>query len=203
MRVTILGANGKTGREVVKQALAAGHTVYGVVRREGGLRGSPNLHAVIGDATDTNVIVQASRGSDVIISALGTKSNKSTVITDAVKAVIAASKMTGCKRFILMSAFTVETERLTGPVKLMSGALKGMTDDKSTSENLLRNSPLDWTIVYPTRLTNQPKGSGLRVISETEKLGMKHTIARADVAAFMLGEAEKNAYLKKEVTISQ
>jgi uncharacterized protein YbjT (DUF2867 family) len=203
MKITVLGASGKTGTEIVAQALAIGHVVYAVSRHRDGFEDNPNLHVIVGDATDSSVIIQASEDSDAILCVLGTTSNKSTVITDAVKATIVASKSTGCKRFILMSSFTVEAKRLKGPVKMAGVVMKGMISDKVTSENHVRSSDLDWTLIYATRLTNQPKGSGVRALSDTEKLSLKNKIARADVAAFMLREAEQNAYIRREVTISQ
>lgn len=203
MKITVLGASGKTGAEVIKQAVTAGHIVYAVTRHGDGFEGSPNVHVIVGDATDPSIIIQASKDSDAILSVLGATSNKSTVMTDTTKAIIEASESTGHKRLILMSSFTVEATRLKGIVKMAGSVMKGMIGDKSTSENHLRSSDLNWTIVHATRLTNQPKGSGLRVLPETEKLSMKDKVARADVAAFMLQEAEQSAYIRKEVTISQ
>ena len=202
MKVTVLGANGKTGVEVVKQALAAGHTVNALVRSTPQSE-QKNLNVFIGDATDVKTVADASKGSDVIISTLGTNSNKSTLMTDAIAAVLVASKATGVRRFILMSSFAVHPDRLKGGAKLMMKILSGMTKDKTNSENMIRKSTLDWTIVYPTILTNQPKGSGLRVVSESEKIGMKNKIARADVAAWMVHEAEKNEFVRADVTLSK
>lgn len=202
MNVTVLGASGRTGREVTKQALAAGHTVNALIR-SGSLPTQENLHVFIGSATNANDIATASKGSNVIISALGTTSAKSTLMTDTVAAVIAASKVTGVKRLILMSSFVVEASRLKGATKLLSGMMmKGMIKDKAASEEMVRKSDLDWTIVYPTVLTNQPKGSDVRVVSENEKMGMMDKIARADVAVWMLTEAGNNAYIRAGVTIS-
>jgi uncharacterized protein YbjT (DUF2867 family) len=203
LNITVLGATGKTGIEVVRQALETGHRVVGLARKKDRLESKPNLTVVVGDATNPADIVKASQDSDVIISTLGSSSLKSTLMTDAVKAVIAASEITGRKRFILLSSFEVEKERLKGAAKVMSGVLKGVIDDKSASEDLARSSDLDWTILYATRLTEQSKGSGLRVVPETEKIGLSNKIARADVAAFMLEAAEHNAYVKSEVTIAQ
>jgi uncharacterized protein YbjT (DUF2867 family) len=203
LRITVLGATGKTGIEVVRQALEIGHSVVGLARKGGGLESNSNLTIVIGDATNPADIVKASKDSDVIISTLGSSSLKSTLMTDAVKAVIAASEITGRKRFILLSSFEVEKGRLKGAARVMSGVLKGVIDDKSASENLVRSSDLDWTILYATRLTEQSKGSGLRVVPETEKIGLSNKIARADVAAFMLEAAERNSYVRAEVTIAQ
>ena len=203
MKITVLGATGKTGVEVVKQALEAGHSVVGVVRSLDGLEGKPNLTFIVGDVTDPTVIAEASKDSDVIISTLGTTSMKSTLMADAVKAVITASGQTGCKRFILLSSFIVKPAHLKGVVRLAGGMMRGIIDDKSTSEDLIRTSGLDWTIVYAARLTTQPKGSGSRVLLEAEKIGLGAKIGRADVAAYMLAEAMNNAYVKAEITIAQ
>jgi putative NADH-flavin reductase len=202
MIITVLGARGRTGNEVVEQALAAGHKVNALIRN-GSLPEQKNLNVFIGDATDSMAIVNASNDSDVIVSTLGATSAKSTLMSDSVKAVIAASESTGVERFILMSSFVVQPNQLKSVTKLMTGMMGGMVSDKTNSEELVRKSNLDWTIVYPTVLTNQPKGSGLRVVPENEKVGMSNKIARADVAAWILKEAEANAYNKARVTISK
>ncbi len=203
MNITVLGASGKTGTELVKQSLAAGHNVNGLVRQEGRLEKRPHLNIIFGDATNASDIAEASKNSDVIVSALGDNSPKSTLMSNTVKAVIAASKDTGLKRFILMSTFGVGKNEFAGGMKLMAGMMKSMFKDKVTSETMLRQSSLDWTIVHPTVLTDQPEGSGLRVVPEAEKLSLKHKIARADVAAWILKEIENNAYVKADVTISK
>jgi uncharacterized protein YbjT (DUF2867 family) len=124
-------------------------------------------------------------------------------LTDAVTAVIEASKSTGVKRFILMSSFAVRKEQLSGGTKVMTGLLMGKAvKDKSASEELLRQSNLNWTIVYPTGLTNNEKGAQVRVVSSSEKVGMKNKIARADVAAWILDEAEASNHVKSEALIT-
>jgi uncharacterized protein YbjT (DUF2867 family) len=118
------------------------------------------------------------------------------------QAVVASSKTTGVKRVILMSSFVVETDKLQGLVKLMGSLGKKMINDKMTGEDILRTSGLDWTVVYATILTNDPKGSGVRVVPSGEKISMKNKIARADVAAWILDRIEKNEYIKADVTIT-
>jgi len=203
MQVTILGASGKTGMQVVDQALEAGYTVNALVRNPESLKEAANLYVFVGNATSIKDVTRASQGSNVIISTLGTNSTKSTLMTDTVNAVIAASNATGVKRFILMSSFGVSRNSLGGAMKLIGGVMKSMFKDKVNSEAILRASDLDWTIVHAAALNNQPKGSGLRVIPKTEKLNIKNKIARADVAAWMLKEAKENAYNKAETTISR
>ncbi len=53
MNLVVLGATGGTGRLVVEQALAAGHTVTALVRSPEKLTlRNPNLHVIAGQATD-------------------------------------------------------------------------------------------------------------------------------------------------------
>jgi putative NADH-flavin reductase len=201
MNITVLGASGKTGSEIVTQALEAGHSVNALVRRENALQAQKNLNIIVGDVTKEQDVVKASKGTNVIVSALGAMSGS--LMTDAVTTVIAASNTTGVKRFILMSSFAVRKGQLSGGTKFMTGlVMKKAVSDKATSEDLLRNSDLDWTIVYPTGLTNDAKGANVRVVDSSETLSMKNKIARADVAAWMLNEATNNTFVRSEATIT-
>ena len=204
MKITILGANGQTGVQVIKQALEAGYTVNALVRNAETLKKRADLNLFVGNATNVKDVSAASKGSDVIISVLGTDPSKtSTLMSDAVSAVIEASKSTGVKRFIFMSSFGVSSHLAGGAMKSVSWMMKRMFKDYVVGAAILRNSNLDWTVVHAARLTNQPKGSGLRVIPSTEKLSIKHQITRADVATWILQETKENAYIKAEVTISR
>ncbi len=203
MHITILGASGKTGTLLVEQALAAGHEVTALTRRAGTIAARPQLSVVTGDATDADAVARASLEADVVISALGQGSKKSSLMTDAVTAVIAASKAVGFRRFILLSGVMAKPERLGPAVKLMGISAREMFADKARSEDLLRGSGLDWTIVYPPLLTGKPVGSGLRILADTEKISLRHTVGRADLAAWMLREAEASEHVGGEVVVSR
>jgi putative NADH-flavin reductase len=202
MYITLLGANGKTGTEVVKQALGAGHVVTALVRRPDALKEQAKLRVLMGDVRNSEDVAKAIKGADVVISALG--SNSGGLLTPATEAVIAASHASGVKRFILMSGFLVKRDRLSVVAKaLAQSVMKESLEDKASSEDLLRKSDLDWTIVYATVLTNNAKGlDSVRVVSTKKKFGMMNRIARADVAAWMLDEAANNHYTRQEVIIS-
>ena len=201
MKITVLGASGKTGSEIVKQALEVGHSVNALVRRPDALEDQRNLTVIVGDVTNAQDVAKASKGADVVVSALGAMGGS--LMTDSVTAVIAASNLTGVKRFILMSSFAVRKKQLSSGTKMMTGMLMGKAvKDKSASEDLLRQSDLDWTIVYPTGLSNNEKGATVRIVSSSEKVGMKNKIARADVAAWILNEAEENNHIRSEALIT-
>ncbi len=72
MNLVVLGATGRTGRLVVEQALAAGHTVTALVRSPQKLTTrNPNLRVVAGEATDAAAVSRALDGADAVISTLG------------------------------------------------------------------------------------------------------------------------------------
>jgi putative NADH-flavin reductase len=72
MRLTVFGATGGVGREVVGQALNAGHHVTAYARNPAKLTvNHPNLAVLTGELTDRDAIQRAVSGADAVISALG------------------------------------------------------------------------------------------------------------------------------------
>ena len=203
MVITVLGGNGQTGVVLVKQALAAGHAVNSLVHHNEGLEALTHLTIFVGDATKPEDVAAASQGSDLIVSVLGTNSAKSSLMTDAIHAVITAGETTGVKRFILMSNFAAGENKLGGGLKLVGGLAKRVFKDKIESEDILKQSDLEWTIVHATRLTDDPVGSGARVVPKSEKIIATETVSRAAVAAWILDEAQRGAHMKDSVTITQ
>ena len=72
MKLTVFGATGGVGREVVSQALDAGHDVRAYVRNPAELDLThPNLTVDAGELTDREAVQRAVHGADAVISALG------------------------------------------------------------------------------------------------------------------------------------
>ena len=203
MKIVLLGSTGKTGMEFITQALEAGHSVVAVVRTPSKLtEKNPNLHIIKGNVTDSEVLARAMVGGDVLVSTLG--GTGSSLITNTTKAIITAADKTGLKRVIMMSSFLVESEQLKGFLRLLTDfVMRQIISDKSAGEKLLRESDLDWTIVYATRLTNGQRDPRVRIVPRTEKIGMMYKISRVNVAAWILGSLKDASYIRKSVTISQ
>ena len=203
MKIVLLGATGGTGKEVLAQALASGYDVTAVVRSPERLSFTdPELTVVQGDATDAGVLAKAMAGGDALISTLGSKG--STLITDSTRAIVEAAATTGLRRVIVMSSFAVNRDQLNGVAKVVTGlVMKTQVADKTAGESLLRESGLDWTIVHACKLTNEPRGTGTRVVPPTETVGLGNKVARADVAAWMLSQLQDGSEVGNDVTISQ
>ena len=200
MNIVVLGATGGTGRLVVEQALAAGHTVTALVRSPEKLPMShANLRVVAGSATNTESVAHALEGADAVISTLG---GGGSVIADSTAAIVAAARQTGVRRVVMLSSWLVERDRMSPVLRLASGvAMGGLIKDKSAGEQLLRKSDLDWTIVYASTLADGP-ATGSTVLPEGSNWSMSQRIARADVAAWLLRAATSPETSRRTVSIT-
>jgi uncharacterized protein YbjT (DUF2867 family) len=83
----------------------------------------------------------------------------------------------------------------------MRTLLRDVYRDKEAGEVELRASLLDWTIVYPAGLVDRPATGQYRV---GERLALRGfpTIARSDLAGFLLDQVEDTRYVRKGVLVS-
>ena len=206
MKLLILGASGPTGRHLVDQALAAGHEVTAFARGEARLPTSaPRLVTAIGDATEARALEGAMAGHDAVLSALGAgNSLRSEIASRAVAALVPAMRARGIKRVIYLSAFGVgETLEQASLVQRLAyrTLLRRIFADKAKADSMLRQSDLDWTLVYPTVLTNGVRTGKYRVGERLAMTGMPR-ISRADVASFMLAQVSSAEWLRRTAVIS-
>jgi len=93
MHLAVFGANGPTGRLVVRQALATGHHVSAVTRKpdEYPLR-SPHLEVVTADVTDPAGVGRVFSGPQAVISTFGVpySRNKITVYSQGIANIMRA-----------------------------------------------------------------------------------------------------------------
>ena len=208
MKILVLGATGALGREVVAQALKRGHDVTVFVRDPRRLTTpTDRLRVLVGDVLDDgDALTAAVHGQDVVISALGIgKALKPAgLIAGSVPRILRAMERESVRRLVFTSAFGVGETYHDAPFIpriIFRTLLRRMYADKAAGEVELRRSPLDWTIVYPTRMTDGPATGQYR---DGERLTLRGslTISRADAADFLLAEAEDSAYVRTVVLIS-
>lgn len=204
MNITVLGATGKTGLEVVRKALAAGHQVTVLVRDPAKLLlSSPSLTVVTGDARQATDVAKALVGSDAVISTLGSMKAGDELLAKATKAIVVAAQDAGIGRVVMLSSFLAAPNykaNFTG--KIIGGMVKGMVADKAAGEDTLTHTALSWTIVYATGLDKAKAGTPVRVVPTTENVSMSNGIARTDVADFLLGEVTGAGHPRAKVTIT-
>ncbi|MFG2948985.1 NAD(P)-dependent oxidoreductase [Streptomyces adustus] len=193
MNLTVLGATGGIGQEVVRQALAAGHRVTAVVRDPARLTVTgAGLDVVRTDLADPEALRPAVAGRDAVLSGLGARSRKDAgVATRLTRTVLAAMEAEAVRRLLVVSAAPVGPEPADeGFVDrivrgLVSAVLKDVYTDLRGMEAALARSATDWTVVRPPRLRNTPITGTYRTVIGGFPPGGR-SIARADVAHAML-----------------
>ena len=205
MKLTIFGATGNTGAELVKQALEKGHQVTAFVRDPSRLTiKHDQLSLVTGDVFDPESVAGAVQGQDVVICALGSRDLKKTTIRSmGTTNIIKAMKEHSVQRLLVVSSMgTGDSWNTLSLVNKLFYAtlLKSSRDDHEAQESVVRESGLAWTIVRPSGLTNEPR-TGIYDVGEKIS-GKTSRIARADVADLIIKELEQNALIDKAVTIT-
>jgi putative NADH-flavin reductase len=208
VKVLILGATGGTGRQALAEALVRGYDVTVLVRDRARL--PPDIARVTvldGDVRNADIVANAVKGQDAVVSVLGigTSLTPNGLIAEATPNILRAMEGAGVKRLVFTSAYGVgETWRDTPTIPriLIRLILKKIYADKMIGDGLVRQSALDWTLVFPTTLTNKPKAGRLRA-GERLALGGVPTISRADVGAFLVAEIASRDHIRKGVLITE
>ncbi|ANF94988.1 NAD(P)-dependent oxidoreductase [Paenibacillus bovis] len=212
MNLIIFGATGRTGRELVTQALEQGYAVTAFVRDSTRMHMTHDnlkiVHGNIDSYPDILSVVQSTR-YDAALFALGSKSpfRRNPVLNNAMKNIIRAMEDSGTERFIHISF--VGTRPDAGRLGMMYRFvipvfMRNLLADHREKEQLLRSSSLDWMIAQPPMLTNGPR-TGQYTYSagiDKSKAG-KLKLSRANLAEFMLKQLEDHAYSRKEVFVTE
>jgi putative NADH-flavin reductase len=207
MKLCILGGTGGTGKQIVFQALEAGHDVTVLARDRARLGpDQPRLRVVVGDLQNGAALAEAIRGQDAVISAIGRgHSFKSEhLIERTVPCIIGAMQAAGVRRLLFTSALGVGPSFADSPLvaKLFFlTLLRGIYADKLIGEQLIRRSGLDWTIVQPSQMTDGPLTRSYRSGERLPVRGMAH-ISRADTAHVLLATAADPAAIGKTLVVS-
>lgn len=109
MKLVVLGANGRTGKHVLRQAIERGADVTAVVRSEG--KRPPiehdRLRVVVGDPCDPDFLTEVFRGHDAVVSTLGgrlpTKA-ATAVYPLSAEAIVTAACATGLQKVVVTSS---------------------------------------------------------------------------------------------------
>lgn len=208
MKVLVFGATGGTGRQIVEQALAQGHTVTAFVRTPAKVDLShPNLTLFQGDVMDAAAVERAMVGQEAVLSALGAPASQNdTVRSDGTLNIIRAMKKSGVDRFVCMTTLGMGDSWDNLPLHfkyfIVPFILRGAFADSERQESYVKQSDLDWTLVRPANLTDGKRTGVYQHGFPPTTKGIKLQIARADVADFMLNQLNANGYVHKMAGLS-
>jgi len=208
-RIAIFGASGRTGLQVVKQALDLGYSVTAIVRNPDAF---PLRHERLdvrkGDVLNLSTFEDILMDHDAVISALGALSNKPTVLfSDGISNILAVMRKHHIHRVMAVSALAVEINS-TMPLwmrifikNILQPLLRHIYADTLRMEQIIMKSDVEWTIVRPPQLTDK-NASGIYRVAVGKNLANAKKISRADLAHYLLNNLSVHETFGKKVEVA-
>ncbi len=209
MNITIIGASAGIGLETVKRGLNRNHSITTLSRSEINIEEKQSLNMILGDAINKADLFKSIQNADALIITLGTGKNMkaTTLFSDFAKLILEIhneNKIT--IPFIFVTGFGAGESKNYVPwlVKMfLKYLLKDVYADKTKMEELITHSDLNWTVVRPGRLLDKELTEKYRIENKLFKGINIGGINRADVADFLIKQAENQTELKKYIGISE
>lgn len=205
MKLLILGATGRVGSHLVKNALQDNHHVTVLVRTPEKIQiEHHNLTVVQGNVLNKESIEQAMHGADVVMSALNTDGG--TTLTESMPFIIDAMKKEGVKRVITIGTAGILQSRVSPELLRYQSSESKRKITRAAEEHhkvyeLLEQSGLDWTIVCPTYLHDGERLGNYR--TERDLLPVDGSqISVPDTADFAYSLLQSGDFIKARVGIA-
>ncbi|GGK80147.1 SDR family oxidoreductase [Mangrovihabitans endophyticus] len=181
MDILVAGGHGQVALRLLRILAEHGHTARGLIRNPAQAAGLTAAGAVpvLADLEHEPSLDAHVKGADAVVFAAGAgpgsgPRRKQTVDLGGAVKLADAARATGVRRYVMVSSIGAHRPD-DGPE-----AMRPYLHAKAEADDYVRASGLDWTIVRPGSLTDEP-GTGLITASAT--LGERGPVPRDDVAA--------------------
>jgi uncharacterized protein YbjT (DUF2867 family) len=202
MRIVIAGAHGKIARHLGRLLAERGDAVLGLIRnpdhaadlRADGVEPQP------ADLEHTDAAALAALLSDVDAAVFaagagpGSGAPRKDTVDRAASALLAdACERAGIRRFVQVSSMGAAQPNPTDVDPVFGAYL----DAKRAAEEDLRSRALDWTILRPGRLTDDPPTGRVELAESVDRAD----VTRADVAAVLLALLDEPASARRALEL--
>ncbi|HVX46444.1 MAG TPA: NAD(P)H-binding protein [Mycobacteriales bacterium] len=211
--MTVFGANGLTGRRLVRQALDNGHDVVAVTRRPSEFPIDHDRLAVAGaDVHDQLAVLRVlENGSDAVLSTLGVPFDRNpiTIYSRGIANIIEAMTVHGIKRIVAVSSTAVQPHHHAEGGFLLNRVMQPLVSrtigkttyaDMRAMEAILRQSTLAWTVIRSAGLFDADHVTTNYRVSDGPLDGV--FTSRADLAALLLAQATDTSHVGKAIEIT-
>lgn len=202
MRVVIAGGHGKIALLLSRRLAANGDQAVGLIRnveQAADLRDSSAEPAVLDlESATADAVVEVLKGADAAVFAAGAgpgsgKERKDTVDRGAAVLFAAAAERAGVRRHVQIGSMGVGKPPRPGTDEVFAAYLAA----KEAAERDLRERDLDWTILRPGRLTDEP-ATGEVHLADSVDYG---EISRDDVAAVIMAILEEERTFRRTLEV--
>ncbi|MEH1099855.1 SDR family oxidoreductase [Micromonospora sp. CPCC 205561] len=187
MRVVIAGGHGKIAQLTHRELAGRGDTAVGLIRNpeHAAALTAAGAHPVVADLEHVGPDELAAHlnGADAVLFAAGAgpgsgAARKDTVDRGAAVLLADAAQRADVRRYLLLSAMGVEGEAPAGTDDVFAAYLRA----KKAAEDDLTGRDLDWTILRPGRLTDDPPTGRITLDRHTPP----GAVTRTDVARVLV-----------------
>lgn len=211
--VVLIGASGFVGTAILNELLNRGNKVTAIVRDPTKVTASnPNLKVVQADVTDTDVLIEASKGKDAVISAYNPGWKNPNIYEETLKnypLIVDSVKKAGVERLLIVGGagtlfyapgkMVMDADDI--PAKLLPGI-------KSLGEfylnTLRKENDIDWIFLSPAaNMTPGERTGKFRIGKDDLVVGVNgdSNISVEDYAVAMVDELEQKHHHKERFTI--
>jgi putative NADH-flavin reductase len=194
MRIAVVGATGRTGRQLVEQALVRGHDVTALARQLDAISlDHQKVTLVAADVLRPDTWMNTLVETDAVVSALGTGTSRQRTVLYSVGTanVLQAMSMNHVRKLAVISAAPVGSRdaqpflerRVLMPI--LDRAFGASYEDMRRMESLLQGSELDWISLRPPRLVDKAPTGRYRIDAQ-RPLPHSRSITVGDLAAALL-----------------
>ena len=211
--VVLIGASGFVGTAILNELLNRGHKVTAIVRDPAKVTASnPNLKVIQADVTDTDVLIEASKGKDAVISAYNPGWKNPNIYEETLKnypLIVDSVKKAGVERLLIVGGagtlfyapgkMVMDADDV--PAKLLPGI-------KSLGEfylnTLRKENDIDWILLSPAANMTPGERTGKFRIGKDDlvvDVNGDSNISVEDYAVAMVDELEQKHHHKERFTI--
>jgi len=210
MKIAILGSTGFVGKVLINKALTAGYQVRTLARYPEKLEDiKDRIEIIKGSVFDPLKVEAAIEGTMVVISTIGPPPGKPCdpkLYEKAMQDIVNIMHKNGIKRYIHIGGAAHEggeNENWTFNRRFLRFFLslfsKQILVAKHLEWEVLKKSNLDWTLVRPPRIANEPASGN---ISADEKMLNSLKISVEDLTDFILEQITLKEWIRKAPLVS-
>lgn len=200
MKITIFGSTGMVGRRLVDQALAHGHEVRAFGRNVYSKLSTERerLELMKGYLFQDSDVEQALKGADAVLSALGGAIDGIDKTRSlGMKRIVSAMEKLGIQRLVAVGGMGI----LDGPdgkmlyeMPAFPAQFRAVTLQHLSAWIHMRDSNLNWTLMCPPDILDEPKGWKLKAACNVFPGGFAKVRA-GDLAELMLDCLERDEFI--------
>lgn len=201
MVITVFGATGGLGKQVVRAALEGGHSVRAHARSPQKLEiEHERLSVIEGDLSDEASVCEALTGSEAVLSCVGfSKGQNPAVYGQGMEHIVHAMRAAHITRLVSISGAGLEFEgdasglgrRLI--ILLLKLFAARVLAGKQHEWSVIRESELDWTLVRVARMVERAPSGSVEV--DLHRVSGSPVVAYRDVADWMVEQTQRSEHI--------